>query len=96
MPKKAVKKKSSKKKPSRRSLGGAKTKSYAPLVDKELLKILACPVCKADVKLIDLRGKKKSPKERKWDGKLVCVSKKCGITYPIEDGIPIMLPPELR
>lgn len=67
-----------------------------PLVDKALLDILACPVCKADVKLMDLRGKKKSAKERKWDGKLVCQNKKCKIVYPIEDGIPIMLPPELR
>ena len=71
-------------------------KKKKPLVDKALLDILACPVCKADVKLVDLRGRKKSSKEKKWDGKLVCTNKKCKIIYPIEDGIPIMLPPELR
>jgi uncharacterized protein YbaR (Trm112 family) len=46
-------------------------------IDPELLKILACPLCKEDVKLIN-------------DGKgLQCV--KCGRIYPIRDGIPVML-----
>ncbi len=45
--------------------------------DKKLLDILACPVCKADVKY-DERNQK-----------LVC--KKCKRVYPIKDGIPIML-----
>ena len=45
------------------------------MIDKELLAILACPLCKTDVKL---------------DGdRLVCV--KCGRRYPIKDDIPIML-----
>ena len=44
-------------------------------MDKELLKILACPACKADVEL----------KEEK----IVCT--KCRRKYPIRDGIPIML-----
>ncbi|MCW1296314.1 MAG: Trm112 family protein [Candidatus Parvarchaeota archaeon] len=55
-------------------------KEKGSIIDIELLKILACPVCKADVKL------KKN--------KLICV--KCKEEYPIEDGIPIMLPKELR
>ncbi len=47
------------------------------MIDKELLEILACPVCKEPVKLTK-------------DGKgLKCV--KCGRIYPIRDGIPIML-----
>ena len=62
-----------------------------PLIDKELMDILACPVCKSDLKLFDYRGKKK-----KIDGELVCQNKKCGLKYPIEDGIPILLPPKLR
>lgn len=45
------------------------------MIDKELLDILACPACKADVKLENER--------------IVCV--KCGRRYPIKDGIPIML-----
>ncbi|MFH1360572.1 MAG: Trm112 family protein [Candidatus Omnitrophota bacterium] len=45
------------------------------MIDNELLKILACPACKSDVKL-----------EEK---KIVCVQ--CGRKYPIKDGIPIML-----
>ncbi len=45
------------------------------MIDKELLAILACPACKADVKLEGDR--------------IVCV--KCGMRYPIKDDIPIML-----
>ena len=45
------------------------------MIDKELLDILACPLCKTEVKL---------------DGEyLVCV--KCRRRYPIRDDIPIML-----
>ncbi|HVX30386.1 MAG TPA: Trm112 family protein [Nitrolancea sp.] len=44
-------------------------------ISEELLEILACPVCKTEVKL--------------EDGKLVC--QQCGRRYRIEDGIPIML-----
>ncbi|MFC1709408.1 Trm112 family protein [Candidatus Omnitrophota bacterium] len=45
------------------------------MIDEELLKILACPACKEDVKLID--------------NKIVCT--KCNKKYPIKDGIPVML-----
>lgn len=45
------------------------------MIDRELLDILACPDCKADV-------------EEK-ENKIVC--KGCGKKYPIRDGIPIML-----
>jgi uncharacterized protein YbaR (Trm112 family) len=46
-------------------------------IDSELLKILACPKCKEDVKLT---ADKKS---------LKCV--KCHRVYQIRDGIPVML-----
>ncbi|MGE4357042.1 MAG: Trm112 family protein [Candidatus Omnitrophota bacterium] len=45
------------------------------MLNKELLSILACPACKGEVEL----------KEEK----IVC--KKCGLKYPIREGIPIML-----
>jgi hypothetical protein len=45
------------------------------MIDKELLDILACPSCKADV---ELKG-----------NRIVC--KKCGRKYPIKDGVPVML-----
>jgi len=49
-------------------------------IDNELLKILVCPVCKNEV---ELKGEE-----------LVCVG--CGRRYPVVDGIPCMLPDELR
>jgi len=51
------------------------TGGHGPVIDKELLDILACPVCKTPVT---------------QDGdRLVCG--KCGRRYPIRDGIPVML-----
>ncbi|MCK4636588.1 MAG: Trm112 family protein [Methanomicrobia archaeon] len=49
-------------------------------MDKELIDILACPVCKGDVFLDEKQNK------------IIC--KKCGRKYRIEDGIPIMLEEE--
>jgi uncharacterized protein YbaR (Trm112 family) len=46
-------------------------------IDKELLEILACPKCKGDIEV-----------SASGDG-LDC--KKCGLRYPIRDGIPVML-----
>lgn len=45
------------------------------MIDKELLNILACPVCKAGVRIEGDR--------------LICTS--CGRRYPVRDGIPVML-----
>lgn len=45
------------------------------MIDKELLDILACPLCKTAVRL--------------ENEKIVCTS--CGRRYPIRDGIPVML-----
>ena len=45
------------------------------MIDAKLLEILACPLCKTEVKL---EGES-----------LVCVQ--CGRRYPIRDGIPVML-----
>ncbi|MFA5007730.1 MAG: Trm112 family protein [Candidatus Omnitrophota bacterium] len=48
------------------------------MINEELLKILACPLCKSEVAL--------------KDNKIVCL--KCLRKYPIKDGIPIMLAEE--
>ena len=47
------------------------------MIDKELLEILACPACKTGIKL--------------ENDKIVCLNPKCGLRYPIKDGIPVML-----
>jgi len=47
------------------------------MLDKELLKILACPKCKSEVEM--------------RDDKIVCKNSACGLKYPIRDGIPVML-----
>ena len=48
-------------------------------IPKELFDILACPVCKASLKY---------SKDKK---NLVC--DKCGLKYPIKEGIPVLMPP---
>ncbi len=57
---------------------------------KKLLEILACPVCKGDLKL----EVEEENEEEVISGALIC--EKCNERYPIEDGIPNLLPPELR
>lgn len=52
------------------------------MMDEELLKILACPACKTEVKL-----------DGNW---LVCQNVRCGLRYPIRDGIPVMLIEEAK
>ena len=49
------------------------------MIDKELLEILACPLCKAAV-----RHEATPAGER-----LICVS--CGRRYPVREDIPVML-----
>jgi len=52
--------------------------------------ILCCPMDKHDLELED---------EAREDGEIVSgqlVCTECGETYPIEDGIPNLLPPDMR
>jgi uncharacterized protein YbaR (Trm112 family) len=57
---------------------------------KEMMAILACPVCKGKLELrIEKEDKKGVIK-----GSLFCPKDK--ITYPIEDSIPNLLPPETK
>lgn len=58
---------------------------------RSLMDILACPMCKSHP--LELKVDEENEKEV-LSGKLIC--NKCGLTYPIEDGIPNMLPPENR
>jgi uncharacterized protein YbaR (Trm112 family) len=57
---------------------------------RELMKILACPVCKGD---LELRVEKEE-REEIVTGSLYCA--RCNYSYPIVDTIPKLLPPEER
>ncbi len=46
------------------------------MIDKELLSILACPICKGDLEYIQEKD--------------VLVCPNCKVFYPIEDGIPLL------
>ena len=54
---------------------------------KELLDILACPVCKSDLKL-DIQ---KEDEKEIVTGSLYC--SRCNVKYLIKDTIPNLLPP---
>jgi len=56
---------------------------------RELMDILACPICKGDLEL-----NVTEEDDEIITGTLYC--QKCDEKYPIEDGIPNMLPPDLR
>jgi uncharacterized protein YbaR (Trm112 family) len=53
---------------------------------KDLMKLLCCPTCKADLTLTV----KKEEKNEVLQGTLTCT--KCKADYSIEDGIPNLLP----
>lgn len=59
-------------------------------MQRDLMDILACPRCKGALTLTVVR----EADGEILDGALHCVA--CDVTYPIEDGIPNLLPPDLR
>jgi uncharacterized protein len=59
-------------------------------VRPDLLEILRCPVCRGELTLT-VRSR---DAEEIVTGSLACP--KCHIDYPIEDGIPDLLPPDER
>ena len=57
---------------------------------KSLMDILVCPVCKGPITLTVTREQ---------GGEIVAGSlrcAKCNVDYPIDDGIPNLVPPEMR
>ena len=57
---------------------------------RELMDILACPVCKGELEL----SVKEENEQEIITGSLYCL--KCDIHYPIVDTIPNLLPPDQR
>lgn len=49
---------------------------------EELFKVLACPVCKGNLKYTEDKKALECPK--------------CKVKYPIKEGIPVLLPPEKK
>ena len=56
----------------------------------DLLEVLRCPVCKGELTL----SVSSRDAEEILGGTLTCP--KCRVDYPIDDGIPDMLPPDER
>ena len=57
---------------------------------KQLMEILVCPVCKGELRLTI----KEQNDQEIITGSLRC--DRCSETYPIEDALPNLLPPDLR
>ena len=57
-------------------------------MDKKLMDVLCCPVCKGDLELVV----SKLEDSEIIEGKLIC--NECDFPYPISEGIPNLLPPE--
>ena len=57
---------------------------------KDLMDILACPVCKGELEL----SVEKENKQEIVTGSLYCP--RCDVRYPIVDTIPNLLPPDQR
>ena len=63
---------------------------YNQTMKRDLMDILACPVCKGELELtVDEENEKEIVA-----GSLFC--QKCDHRYPIEDTIPNLLPPDQR
>jgi len=60
------------------------------ILKKDLMEILACPVCKGELEL----KVEAEEGDEVITGSLVC--HQCDETYPIDDAIPNLLPPQMR
>ena len=61
---------------------------YNKAMKKELMDILACPVCKGELEL----SVAEENEQEIVTGSLYCP--RCDVQYPIEDTIPNLLPPD--
>jgi len=57
---------------------------------RQMMDVICCPVCKGDLEL----KVGKEDKAEILEGFLTC--RKCRFDYPISDGIPNLLPPDLQ
>ena len=57
---------------------------------RDLMDIICCPTCKGDLEL----SVHKEDESEIIEGVLACA--KCGVDYPIEEGIPNLLPKNLK
>ncbi|MEF8841768.1 MAG: methytransferase partner Trm112 [Haloarculaceae archaeon] len=57
---------------------------------ESLLEIVCCPLDKSELELETIH----TDGDEIMEGRLVCTE--CGEEYPIEDGIPNLLPPDMR
>jgi len=60
-------------------------------MQEDLLEIICCPLDKHD---LDLEVIQRDAEDEVIEGRLVCTE--CGEEYPIEEGIPNLLPPDMR
>ncbi|WP_255196633.1 methytransferase partner Trm112 [Halorarius litoreus] len=58
---------------------------------EDLMDIICCPLDKSE---LDLEVIQRDDDGEILEGRLVCTE--CGEEYPIEDGIPNLLPPDMR
>jgi len=70
------------------------TSAYDPRMQRNLMDILACPLCKAELTLAVTREEQSPVGAEIVDGTLTCTA--CNEVYPITEGIPNLLPPDLR
>ena len=61
---------------------------------RDLMDILACPVCKGELTLEVTSETPEAEGGEVLEGTLVCAA--CNERYPITEGIPNLLPPDLR
>ena len=63
-------------------------------IESGLLEILACPACHAPLQ--EQGPATDQPSAAEAESELLCTGEKCGLAYPIRDGIPVLLVDEAR